>query len=134
MKLLVPSAYGLEAVVKRQLLLLGYPNTRAINGRVAVEDCTWTDVARLNMFLRSGERVFVQLAEFPAETFDQLFDGVASVDWAEIVDANGRVVVVTKSVQSTLTAHHAIQSIGKKAIVTVLQKKYGILPEDGATY
>ena len=134
MKLLVPSAYGLEAVVKRQLLLLGYPNTRAINGRVAVEDCTWTDVARLNMFLRSGERVFVQLAEFPAQTFDQLFDGVASVDWAEIVDANGRVVVVTKSVQSTLTAHHAIQSIGKKAIVTVLQKKYGILPEDGATY
>ena len=134
MKLLVPTASGIEAVVKRQLGALGYPDTRAINGRVAVEDCTWHDVARLNMFLRSGERVLVQLAEFPANDFDELYEGIAAVSWADFVSENGRVVVTTKSVNSKLFAHHSIQAVGKKAIVSVLQQKYGTLPEDGEEY
>ena len=134
MKLLIPAAAGVEAVVKRQLTLLGYPDTRAINGRVAVDGCDWSDVARLNMFLRSGERVLVRLAEFNATTFDELFDGVRSVGWGDFVDGNGRVVVVTKTVNSRLFAHHSVQSVGKKAVVSVLQQKYGSLNECGSEY
>jgi len=134
MKLLIPAAAGVEAVVKRQLTLLGYPDTRAINGRVAVDGCDWSDVARLNMFLRSGERVLVRLAEFNATTFDELFDGVRSVEWGDYVDANGRVVVITKTVNSRLFAHHSVQSVGKKAVVSVLQQKYGSLNECGSEY
>lgn len=134
MKLLIPAAAGVEAVVKRQLTLLGYPDTRAINGRVAVDGCDWSDVARLNMFLRSGERVLVRLAEFNATTFDELFDGVRSVEWGDYVDANGRVVVITKTVNSRLFAHHSVQSVGKKAVVSVLQQKYGSLNECGPEY
>ena len=134
MKLLVPTATGIEAVVKRQLDILGYPDTRAINGRVAVDGCSWQDVARLNVFLRSGERVLVQLAEFPANNFDELFAGVASVAWGDIVSNDGRVTVITKSVNSKLFAHHSIQSVGKKAIVSVLQRKYGTLDESGEEY
>ena len=134
MKLLVPTATGIEAVVKRQLDSLGYRDTRAIDGRVVVENCAWIDVARMNVFLRSGERVLIQLAQFPATTFDQLFDGVASIPWCDYVDRNGRVVVVTKTVNSRLFAHHSVQSVGKKAIVSVLQRRYGILDETGAEY
>lgn len=134
MKLLIPAAAGVEAVVKRQLTLLGYPDTRAINGRVAVDGCDWSDVARLNMFLRSGERVLVRLAQFNATTFDELFDGVRSVEWGDFVDANGRVVVITKTVNSRLFAHHSVQSVGKKAVVSVLQQKYGSLNECGSEY
>lgn len=134
MRLLIPVASGVEAVVKRQLTLLGYPDTRAINGRVAVDGCDWSDVARLNMFLRSGERVLVRLAEFNATTFDELFDGVRSVEWGDYVDANGRVVVITKTVNSRLFAHHSVQSVGKKAVVSVLQQKYGSLNECGSEY
>ena len=134
MKLLLPTATGIEAVVKRQLNTLGYPDTRAINGRVAVNDCSWLDVARLNMLLRSGERVLIQLAEFPANDFDELYEGVAAVNWADFVSKDGRVVVTTKSVNSKLFAHHSIQAVGKKAIVTVLQQKYGLLPESGEEY
>lgn len=134
MKLLIPTATGVEAVVKRQLMLLGYGDTRAINGRIAVDNCTWRDVARLNVFLRSGERVLIQLAEFTATTFDQLFEGVCAVPWGDFVEATGSVIVITKSVDSVLFAHHSIQAIGKKAIVSVLQKKYGALYETGAEY
>lgn len=134
MKLLVPTATGIEAVVKRQLTLLGYPDTRAVNGRVVVENCSWLDVARLNLFLRSGERVLICLAEFSATSFDELFDGVSKIAWSDLVDEDGRVVVVTKTVNSKLFAHHSVQSIGKKAIVTALQRKYGALDETGAEY
>ena len=134
MKLLVPTATGIEAVVKRQLDILGYPDTKAINGRIAVDGCSWHDVARLNMFLRSGERVLIQLAEFPTNDFDELYQGVANVDWGEIISANGRVTVITKAVNSKLFAHHSIQAVGKKAIVSVLQRKYASLPESGEEY
>ena len=134
MKLLVPTATGIEAVVKRQLNLLGYPDTRAINGRIAIADCSWRDVARLNMFLRSGERVLIQIAEFSAADFDELYDGVASVNWCDFVSKDGRVTVVTKAVNSKLFAHHSIQAVGKKAIVSVLQQKYGTLMESGEEY
>lgn len=133
MKLLIPAAVGVEAVVKRQLDLLGYGNTRALNGRIAVNDCTFNDVARLNVFLRSGERVFIQLAEFPATTFDELFEGVEKINWNDFVEKDGR-LTVAKSVDSVLFAHHSIQAVGKKAIVTKLQKSYGLLTESGAEY
>lgn len=134
MNLLVPSAVGIEAVVKRQLNALGYPDTRAINGRVELNGFNWKDVARLNMFLRSGERVLVRLARFEAADFDALFDGLSAIDWCDWIDREGRVTVVTKSVDSKLFAHHSIQSVGKKAIVNVLQRKYGALAETGADY
>lgn len=134
MKLLVPAASGVEAVVKRQLDKLGYPETRAVDGRVAVDNCTWRDVARLNMFLRSGERVLVCLGQFDCPDFDSLYNGVVSIRWQDIVDGEGRVTVVTKSVNSKLFAHHSIQSVGKKAIVSVLEQRFGALSETGADY
>ena len=134
MKLLVPTATGIEAVVKRQLNSLGYPDTRAICGRVEVEDCSWHDVARLNVFLRSGERVLIQLAKFSVTDFDQLFDGIAAINWGDVVSREGRVTVITKTVNSKLFAHHSIQAVGKKAIVSVLQRKYGLLTESGEEY
>ncbi len=133
MKLLVPAATGVEAVVKRQLEALGYRDLRAINGRVAVCDCDWRDVARINMFIRSGERVLVQLARFDVPDFDALYDGVRNVAWRDLVDKNGRVTVVTKSVNSKLFAHHAIQSVGKKAVVDALRNG-AVLDETGAEY
>ena len=66
MTILIPCATGVEAVVKRQLYMLGYGDCPALNGRIVVENCSWKDVARLNVFLRSGERVLVRLATFSA--------------------------------------------------------------------
>lgn len=134
MNLLIPVATGIEAVVKRQLNVLGYGDCPANNGRILVKNASWADVARLNMFLRSGERVLVQLACFACNDFDSLFDGVASVAWQDFVDKHGNVVVTTKAIDSALFAHHSIQSVGKKAIVQVLQRHYGLLDESGATY
>ena len=73
MELLIPVASGLEQITKRQLFSLGYEKAPAENGRIFVEG-DWLDIARLNVFLRSGERVLIKLASFKATTFEELFD------------------------------------------------------------
>lgn len=133
MKLLIPSASGLEAVVKRQLDKLGYPDTKADNGRIVVNDCTWQDVSTLNVWLRSGERVLISVASFPAENFDQLYEGIRGIFWKSYLVRDSKVTVITKTVKSKLFAHNAIQSIGKKAIVDAMTQAFGVTPaETGA--
>ena len=75
MKLLIPVAFGLEQTTKRQLFSLGFDKAPAENGRIEV-DGDWNAVAKLNLCLRSGERVLIRLAKFPARTFDELYEGV----------------------------------------------------------
>ena len=107
--ILVPCATGIEAVVKRQLVQLGYPELPAVNGRIRIPQCDWEDVAMLNIFLRSGERVLINVARFPSETFDELYDGVYSADWHNYLDDSSVINVVAKTVRSKLFAHHSVQ-------------------------
>jgi putative N6-adenine-specific DNA methylase len=97
MKLLIPVASGLEQITKRQLFSLGYEKAPADNGRIEVEG-DWQDIARLNLFLRSGERVLILLARFHAETFDELFDGIYALPWEEWLTADSKILMDGKSV------------------------------------
>jgi putative N6-adenine-specific DNA methylase len=131
--LLIPAQGGLESVVARQLVALGYPDAPATNGRLVVEDCTQYDIANLNMFLRSGERVLISLAAFPCVNFDQLYEGIRAIEWEHFLTADSNFIVETKSIDSVLFAHHSIQGVGKKAIVDRLTEKFHTtLSEDGA--
>lgn len=122
MQLLIPVAAGLEAVVKRQIFALGYDKAPAFNGRIEVEG-DWTDVARLNVFLRSGERVLIKLKEFNAETFDELYEGFYSIPWEDWLDMDSRILMDGKSVQSRLAAVKAAGGVAKKAIIRRLTDK-----------
>ena len=122
MKLLIPCASGLEQVVKRQLNHLGYPDNPAQNGRIAVKG-EWNDVAKLNVFLRSGERVLIELARFHAATFDELYEGVFLIPWEEYMSAHAEIRIDGKSQKSTLGAIKAAGGVVKKAIVRRLNEK-----------
>ena len=87
MYLLIPVASGLEQITKRQLLSLGYDKTPAQNGRIELQG-DWQDIARLNVQLRSGERVLIRLATFQATTFDELYDGVYNIAWEQYLQTS----------------------------------------------
>ncbi|MBQ8373972.1 MAG: class I SAM-dependent RNA methyltransferase [Clostridia bacterium] len=135
MQLLIPVAAGVEQTVKRQLFKLGYEKAPAENGRIAVEG-DFQDIARLNIFLRSGERVLLQLARFPAATFDELFDGFYSIPWENYLTMRSKIVMDGKSVQSTLAAIKVSGGVAKKAIIRRLGDKLRsgrkTFAEDGA--
>ncbi len=134
MELLIPVAFGVESTVKRQLFHLGYPDAKAIDGKIAV-DGEWQDVARLNVFLRSGERVQIQLARFKATTFDEAYDAIYGVEWENWITNGGRVLVDVKCVNSVLMAEKALGGVMKKAIMSRLEKKYRCSQsDDGARH
>ena len=131
----VTCASGIEKVVKSELKRLGYEDAPAFNGSLSLSG-TPLDVARLNVFLRTADRVYVTLAEFSADTFDDLFDGVNAVRWEDYIPENAKITVNGKCVKSKLFAVSACQSIIKKAIADRLCGAYKALRliENGAEY
>ncbi len=128
--------FGLEAVLKREIFDLGYDIEHVEDGRVEFAGDEEA-VTRANFSLRTAERVLIKAAEFEAEDFDSLFEGVRNVRWEKFIPKNGRFwVSKAAGVRSKLFAPSAIQSIVKKAMVDELSDYYGIkhFPEDGESY
>ena len=122
MELLIPVASGLEQITKRQLFSLGFEKAPAENGRICVEG-DWLDIARLNVHLRSGERVLIKLASFKATTFDELYDGFYGLPWENWLSVDSQILMDGKSVQSELAAIKASGGVAKKAIICRLSDK-----------
>lgn len=131
----VTAASGIEGVVKKELKSLGFADPKAFDGSITVRGSS-VDVARLNMFLRCADRVYITIGKFNASSFDELFDGVSALPLADIFPFNARIVVNGKCRKSRLFAVSSCQSVIKKAILGVLQKKYKrkVFPENGEIY
>ncbi len=129
------TASGVEKALKSELYRLGYGDVPVINGEAKIVG-NLKDVAKLNLNLRTADRIYVLLNEFTCQTFDELFDGVHKIDWGDILPKNALFSVDGKCVKSTLYATSACQSIVKKAVAKKLSKAYNIqiLPEDGCEY
>lgn len=122
MDLLIPVAAGIEAAAKREIERLGFGHAPAVRGRLALSG-GWEDVAKLNVFLRAGERVLLLLGAFRADTFDALFEGVFSMPWEEFLSPHAEVLIDGKSVKSKLAAIKAAGGVVKKAILMRLREK-----------
>nr|AHZ45647.1 putative RNA methylase [uncultured bacterium] len=131
--LIATAAFGLEASVAYELKQLGYDDQHVEPGRVTFR-AEIGGIARANMFLRVADRVQLRVGEFPARTFDELFDGVKALPWGDWLAEDAVFPVDGKSVKSTLTSVPAVQGVVKKAIAEALATRYGraISPETGA--
>ncbi|MFO2548811.1 class I SAM-dependent RNA methyltransferase [Alicyclobacillus cycloheptanicus] len=118
------TAFGLEAVVKREIEQLGYTPTRTDNGFVEFEGDE-TAVVRANLWLRTAERVLIVMGRFHADTFDSLFEQTKALPWSDVLPETAEFPVSGKSVRSTLSSVPACQRIVKKAIVESLKRTYG---------
>lgn len=121
--LVVPTAFGLEAIAGYEVAALGFQDAKVSNGQVAFKG-DWAGVAKANLWLRTGERVLIKMGEFPATTFDELFDGTAAIAWEEFLPENAEFPVEGKSHESRLTSVPACQAVTKKAIVEALRRRY----------
>ena len=135
-QLIVPCHFGLEAVTKREIYDLGYEITRVEDGRITFEGDAEA-ICRANVFLRTAERVLLQVGRFHAETFDELFEGIKTLPWEEYIPQDGKFwVTKASSIKSKLFSPSDIQSIAKKAMVERMKQHYHVnwFPEDGAPY
>ena len=135
-ELIAPCHFGLEAVLKKEILDLGYEISQVEDGRVTFigDD---EAICRGNVFLRTAERVLLKAGSFHAETFEELFQGTMAIDWEAFIPEDGKFwVAKASSIKSRLFSPSDIQSVMKKAMVERLKKYYGIawFPEHGASF
>lgn len=135
-ELIAPCHFGMEAVLKKEITDLGYDVTEVADGRVTFFG-DQEALCRANVFLRTAERILIKVGSFPAETFEELFQGTKSLPWEEYIPADGKFwVAKAASVKSKLFSPSDIQSIMKKAMVERLKEKYGFswFKEDGESF
>ena len=134
--MIAPCHFGMEAVLKREILDLGYEISQVEDGRVTFigdEEA----ICQANIFLRTAERILVKVGSFKAVTFEELFDKTKALPWEEYIPENGKFwVKKASSVKSKLFSTSDIQSIMKKAMVERMKSKYhkSWFEEDGAEY
>ena len=135
-ELIAPCHFGMEAVLKREILDLGYDVSKVEDGKITfIGDME--AVCYANVFLRSAERILIKVGTVHAETFDELFEGTKALPWEQYIPENGRFwVAKATSIKSKLFSPSDIQSIMKKAMVERLKSVYHKewFNEDGPSY
>ena len=135
LELLIPTLFGLEGLCAQELRRLELPWVRADNGHVRC-GARPGDIPRVNLNLRTGERVLLVLGRYEARDFDALFEGAKALPWEDFIPQDGAFPVKGYTLNSQLHAVPACQSILKKAVAARLGSRYGLeqLPETGALY
>lgn len=123
LKLAAVCTFGLEAIVKRECMNLGFENIKVDNGWVYF-DGTEEDIAKANINLRCAERIMLILGQFEVKSFTELFDSIYALPIEEWIDEDGKFIINGKSVKSKLSSVPAIQASTEKAIVEKLKTKY----------
>ncbi|HPP31607.1 MAG TPA: class I SAM-dependent RNA methyltransferase [Soehngenia sp.] len=123
--IIASTTFGLEALTKRELLDLGYDELLVENGRITLKGGL-DDVVKLNLWLRTAERISIKVGEFKVLSFTELFDKTKELPWEEWIDIDGNFMVSGKSLNSKLYSVSDCQSIVEKAIVERLKENYDV--------
>lgn len=126
-------AIGAEKILGNEIKRLGYKLASNAPGRVSFfgDDAA---LFKANLCLRTADRIFLQLAEYDAFNFDELFDGAYNINWQDLLKKDSKIVVdKVRSNKSKLNSEHSIQAIVHKAIYSKLGNvwKMASLPETG---
>lgn len=135
-ELIAPCHFGLEAVLKREILNLGYEISKVEDGKVTFS-ADAAGICRANIFLRTTERILLKVGQFSATTFEELFQGTKALPWEDFIPQDGKFwVKKANSVGSKLFSPSDIQAVMKKAMVERMKTAYGadVLPETGTGY
>ncbi|WP_408006475.1 class I SAM-dependent RNA methyltransferase [Pseudalkalibacillus sp. A8] len=134
--LIATAAMGLESIVANEVRQLGYENVQVENGRIIVE-ADERAIPRLNLWLRTADRIKLKVGSFKALSFEELFEQTKALPWGDFLPEDAEFPVIGRSVKSKLFSVSDCQAIVKKAIVEKMKETYdvqGWLPENGAFY
>jgi putative N6-adenine-specific DNA methylase len=134
-ELIATAAFGLEAVVAREVRQLGYEDVMVENGKVTFR-ADEAAISRANLWLRTADRVLLKLGEFKATSFEELFEKTKALPWTDWLPVDANFPVEGKSVNSQLFSVPDCQAIVKKAVVEKMKLKYKRpwFEETGARY
>lgn len=124
-KMVAPCLFGIEGIAADEFKRMGFEKVEAENGRVLIEG-NENMLCRANINSRFAERILINMGEFEATSFTELFDNVKSLPWENYIGKDDAFPVNGWSINSNLSSIPDCQSIIKKAIVERLKLKYNI--------
>ena len=124
-RLIATAKFGLEKMVKHEVIGLGFDNVTVSPGRIEF-DATLAQIPQANLWLRCADRVRLKVGEFNALSFEELFERTKALPWEDWITKDGKFTVTGKSVKSTLFSIRSCQAIVKKAVVERLKGKYQV--------
>ncbi|HPU30435.1 MAG TPA: class I SAM-dependent RNA methyltransferase [Syntrophorhabdaceae bacterium] len=129
------TSFGMESILARELKEKGIKDLVVENGKVSFNGDEH-DIVRCNIWLRTADRILMNLKSFQAKDFEELFQNTLSIEWPDILPMDSIIHVVGKSVRSKLFSIRHCQSIVKKAIVEAMKRRHKIetFPETGPLY
>lgn len=133
--MIVPVLFGLEALASREIKRLGYEVSAVEDGKITFLG-DWEAVCRANLWLRTGERVLIKVAQFTAKTFEELFEQTKQIDWSLWIGREDAFPVKGHCLKSQLASVRDCQAIIKKAAAVSLSERYGVewMAESGTQY
>ena len=134
-KMVAPCLFGIESIAADEFRRMGFEDVVTENGRVLLSGDS-NMLARANINSRFAERILINMGQFRATSFTELFDNVKAIAWEEYIGRDDAFPVNGWSIDSALHSIPDCQSIIKKAIVDRLSLKYGIkwFSETGPEY
>ncbi len=124
-KLIAPCLFGVESIAADEFRRMDFQSVTVENGRVLLEG-NLNMLARANINSRFAERILINVGQFTATTFTELFDGVKALPWEDYIGKDNAFPVNGSSISSALHSIPDCQSIIKKAVADRLSSKYGI--------
>jgi putative N6-adenine-specific DNA methylase len=118
--LLITCPPWLAQICKKELAYLDHKSQVYGPATLFVEEKDESDIAKLNIWLRTANKISLIVDSRQTETFDELFDFVYEQPWDKIISADQVVLVEWSTYQSQLASLPAIQKIVKKAITKKL--------------
>ena len=133
--MVAPCLFGTESIAADEFKRMGFEDVKSENGRVLLSG-DFNMLARANINSRFAERIYINMGQFYATSFTELFDGVKALPWEDFIGRDDAFPVNGWSIDSKLYSIPDCQSIVKKAIVDRLGSKYGVkwFDETGPEY
>ena len=135
MKWIASAAFGMEGLTGRDLKRLGAEDVRVLNVGGAEFSGTLESAMKANLWLRCADHISLVVGEFPARSFEELFEGIRRIEWADYLARDSAFPVRARCVKSVLMSQTETQKIVKKAVGEKLKGAYGVswFEETGAT-
>jgi putative N6-adenine-specific DNA methylase len=129
-RILITCARGTPAILAGELQALRFPVRSSLETAVETEG-TLADTLRLNLSLRTAQRVLCLFGAFPAGQAQDLYRRLVVLPWEEVIAADGY-LSVTSSVDTAAVNDTRFANVKTKdAIVDRIRDKRGRRPDSG---
>ena len=131
--IVVSVAKTLAPWTERELIGLGYRIVDKSETVVVIRG-SLRDVFRLNLWLHTAHRVLVPLLRTQCRHVRELYDKVGSIDWENLIAADGYFSVSSVVHNSTIRDTRLPSLVTKDAVVDKIRMKTGRRPDSGPDY